>query len=352
MSETLAASLRRTFWALFGLAAIAAPLAAQGAGQQPRAAGASHSIRGKIFMPSGRSSEQRMRVALEVSTGGMMSETFSDSVGNFEFRAISNGNYILKVPSDGRAFEPVAEQLEVSGSFARTFTPHIYLRERAADPRDKPNNRLLSVADTQEVPKEARKIYEKGLKLAQANQPQPAIAQLQAALKVFSDYLHALNKLGEQHLQLGQRDDARAYYERAIAVNTRFAAPHIGMGMLLVEQQQYAAAIAHLEAANQSDDSFPVAHIQLGLALMENTPPAYARAEKELTRGLALGGKDVAYVYMHLFNLHLRQRKYAEAAAQLDGYLRDKPDASEAPQVRARLEALKKIMAQPASPKP
>ena len=300
-----------------------AKLMAQGTGgQQPRTGGSgtSHSIRGKIFLPSGQSPELRLRVVLEVSTGGIFGETFSDSVGNFEFRAIANGNYILKVQADSQLYEPYTESLDLSGSFSRTFTPQVYLRARPLDPRDKLNNRILSVADTQEVPKAAKQYYEKALKLAQANQPQAAIEKLQEALKVFPDYLYALNKLGEQYLQSGQREQALPAFERAIDTNARFAPPHIGLGTMLNEQQKYAEAAAHLEAALKLDDSYPTAHIQLGLALMEkmeNAPPDYARAEKALLRGLALGGKDFAYVYMHLFNLHIRQKHYAQAAEQL-----------------------------------
>ncbi len=326
-------------------------MAQGGGGQQPRTGGA-HSIRGKIYLPSGQIPELRMRVVLEISTGGIFGETFSDSVGNFEFRAIANGNYYLKVHGDSKFFEPFSEALEISGSFARTFTPQVYLRTRERDPRDKLNNRILSVADTQEVPKAAKQHYEKALKLAQANQPQAAIEKLQEAIKIFPDYLYALNKLGEQYLQSGQREQAEAHFERAIATNQRFAPPHIGLGTMLNEQKKYAEAAAHLEAAVKLDDSYPTAHIQLGLALMDTALPDYARAEKALLRGLALGGKDVAYVYMHLFNLHIRQKGYAQAAEQLEAFLRDKPDAPEAPQVRQRLESLKKLIAQSVSTKP
>ena len=332
-------------------------MAQGGGGQQPRTGGtgAAHSIRGKIYLPSGQSPELRLRVVLEVSTGGIFGETFSDSVGNFEFRAIASGNYFLKVQADTKLYEPYTESLEISGSFSRVITPQVYLRARAADPRDRLNNGILSVADTQEVPKAAKQHYEKALKLAQANQPPAAIEKLQEAIKIFPDYLYALNKLGEQYLQSGQREQAQAHFERAIATNARFALPHIGLGTMFNEQQKFAEAAVHLEAAIKLDDSYPTAQIQLGLALMEkmeNAPPDYARAEKALLRGLALGGKDVAYVYMHLFNLHIRQKHYAQAAEQLAAFLRDKPDAPEAPQVRQRLESLKKIIAQSANAKP
>jgi Tfp pilus assembly protein PilF len=325
-----------------------------GGGQQPRPGGSSgaHSLRGKIFLPSGQSPELRMRVVLEISTGGIFGETFSDSVGNFEFRAIANGNYILKVQGDSQKYDAYTDRLEISSSVSRTFTAQVYLRAREADPRNQPTNRILSVADTQEVPKAAKQHYEKALKLAQSNQAKPAIEKLEEAIKVFPDYLYALNKLGEQYLQSGQREQAQAYFERAIATNARFAPPHIGVGTMLNEQKKYAEAVTHLETAVRLDDTYPMVHIQLGLALMETAPPDFVRSEKALLRGLALGGKDVAYVYMHLFNLHIRQRQYVQAAAQLEAFLRDKPDAPEAAQVRQKLESLKKIIAQSANAKP
>jgi tetratricopeptide (TPR) repeat protein len=328
---------------------------AGGGGQQrpPGAGGAgNHSLRGKVFLPSGQSPELRVRVVLEVATGGIFGETFTDSAGNFEFRMISSGNYVLNVPADlTQLFEAYTERIEISGALSRVFTAQVYLRPRARDQRDQISKELLTVADMQEVPKAAKQHYEKALKHAQNQQPQAAIEKLQEAVKIFPDYLYALNKLGEQYLQSGQRELAQAHFERALAANERFALPHIGLGTMLNEAKHYAEAIAHLEAAIKLDDSYPVTQIQLGLALMENAPPAYERAEKALLRGLALGGKGVAFVYLHLFNLHMRQKHYAQSATVLETFLREAPNAPEVPQVRQKLDSLKKIIDQAASSK-
>lgn len=335
------------------LTACVSALPQGGVSQQPRpGGGAPHSIRGKLFLPTGTPPEIRIRVLLEVSTGGIAGETFSDSVGNFEFRSLTSGNYILKVIGDGRQYETTQENIELSGAIGRTHVSQLYLREKSRDARDKPDKLLLSVADIQEVPKAARKPYEKGLKLAQANQPQEAIAQFEEAVKLFPDYLHALNKLGEQLAQRGDLPAAQAAYERALKINQRFALPHIGLGILFNNQKKFAEAIEHLEAANQMDDSFPLAHLNLGLALMERQPTDYARAEKELNRALALGGKGMAYTYMILFNLYIRQRQYAQAVAQLESYLKELPNAPDAPQIKQRIEAIKKMLAQQSSAHP
>ncbi len=322
-------------------------------GRSSGGTGASHSIRGKIFLPSGGLPEQRIRVVLEVASGGIAAEAFSDSVGNFEFRSLANGSYRISVPSDNQTYETTQEAVEIFSNFARTVTVQIYLREKNADPASKPNNKLISAADLQDIPKAAKKAYEQGAKLARENKPQDASAKLQEALKIFPDYLYALNKLGEQYSTLNQWADARATFERAVFVNPKFALPYINLGILFVQQKQYSDAIPLLENGNRQDDSYPMGHLNLGLALMSKAPPEFDRAEKELLRALEMGKKEMVYVRKYLFNLHVRQQAMGKAVEQLEAYLREAPDAKDAPEIQQMLNKVKKTTGQQATaPKP
>ena len=138
----------------------------------------SHSVRGKIYMPSGNLPELRMRVVLEHTAGGIVSETFSDSVGNFEFRGLASNTYRVTVPTDNQTYETSQETVEVSGNFARTFMVQIYLKDKNNAQSVTMKDKLLSPADIQEVPKEAKKFYEQGLKLARDKQPEKASIKL------------------------------------------------------------------------------------------------------------------------------------------------------------------------------
>jgi tetratricopeptide (TPR) repeat protein len=317
-----------------------------------RGAGPSHSIRGKIFLPSGNPPEQRIRVVLELNTGGIVGETFSDSVGNFEFRSLPNGVYKLTIPTDSRTYETAQETIELYGTFSRTLTTQIYLRDKNADPSARPRERLLTPADIQEVPKDAKKAYEKGLKQAGENKFEEAAASFQKAIGIFPDYLHALNKLGEQRAMLNQHEDARAAFERAIAINQRFALPYINLGMLLYRMNRFDDAVAPLEQANRLDDTFPMCHLNLGLALMQKSEPDLDRAEKELVRAIELGKGNLAPARKYLYNLHVRRRAWDKAAAQLESYLKEVPTADDADAVRQMLAKVKKMAAdQAAAPK-
>jgi tetratricopeptide (TPR) repeat protein len=315
-----------------------------------RGSGVSHSIRGKIFLPSGNLPDQRIRVVLELNTGGIVNEAFSDSVGNFEFRSLPNGTYKIVVPSDGRVYETTQEVVELYGNFSRTFTAQVYLKEKGEGLSFKPKEKILSAADIQEVPKDARKRYDNGVKRSRENKPEEAVRLFEEAIKIFPDYLHAINRLGEQMRVLNKPAEAQAAFERAIAINPKFALPHINLGMILVEQKRFDEAITALENGSKADDSYPMGHLNLGIALMSKQPPDLDRAEKELTRAMEIGKKDLVYVRKYLFNLNVRRQKMDKAAEQLEAYLKEAPDAPDAPDVRQMLEKVKKMLAQQKAP--
>jgi Tfp pilus assembly protein PilF len=313
----------------------------------------SHIIRGKIFLPQGGLPDQRIRVVLELVTGGIAAEVFSDSVGNFEFRSVPNNSYRVVVPGDNQVYETTHENLDVSGNFSRTFLVQIQLRNKGGEFTVKPRGNTLSAIEfNQEVPKAAKKSYEQGLKRAKEGKSAEAMALFQEALKVFPDYLLALNKLGEQYLIARKFDEAQATFERALAVNAKFPLAHINLGIILCEYKRYPEAIQHLEAANRVDESYPMSHFHLGRALMEKEPSDLDRAERAFLRACDLGGPEVAYVRLHLFNLNLRRQTYGKAVEQLEVYLKEAPNASNAAAVREALAKVKKMATQQAEQTP
>lgn len=317
----------------------------------PRTAGVtSHTVRGKIFMPSGTMPEQRIRVVLELSTGGVAAETFSDSVGNFEFRSLPSNSYRVVVPGDGRVYETTQEQVDAYGNFSRTFNVQIYLKDKSAELLARPGGKTVSAAEfSQKVPKDAARLYEKGEKKAREGKNEEAVALFQDALKSFPEYLLALNKLGEQYLALKRSDEAQAAFEKALAVNARHPLSHINLGVLLYSLKRLPEAVSHLETANHLDESYPMAHLYLGLALMDSAPADFDRAERELLKARSLGGPEMVKVRQHLFNLNIRRRNWDKAVEQLEAYLQEAPNAPDAPAVREKLDQLKKALAQQAS---
>lgn len=305
-----------------------------------------HAIRGKVFMPSGNPAEHRIRVVLELNTGGIVGEVFTDTVGNFEFRSLASGVYKITVPTDNQTYETAQETMEIYGSFSRTFPAQLYLHEKGSDQTFRPKDRILSVADLQEIPKDARKAYEKGVKRAAEDKPDEAVQLFEQALKIYPEYLHALNKLGEQMARQGKFAESQTAYERAVAVNPKFALAQINLGILLVSQKRFDDAIQSLESGNRLDDSYPMSHLNLGLAFLLKPEPNYERAEKELLRTVDLGKADFAQARLYLFNLYKRRSAWDKAVGQLEAYLKEAPLAQNAEEVRQMLSKLKKMISQ------
>ena len=334
----------------FCLLLLSAPLLAQTTNRNDPGSGGgtrgSHVIRGKIFMPSGRLPEHRMRVVLEVASGGIFTETFSDSVGGFEFRSLPNNNYRIIVPSDGQTYDSAEERLEVSGSISRTYTSQLYLREKDSNNRMISNNKMISAGEfAQDVPKAAKKSYEQGVKKLKDGKGEEAVTHFQEALKVFPDYVQALNKVGEYQAGKQQVAEAEATFNRAAELSPKFPLTYINLGMLMVQLKRYPEAIEFLDTANKLDDSFPMAHLNLGVALFEKTPQQEAdleRAEREFSKALAIGGTQLAYAHKFLFNIYVRRHDYNRAATSLEAYLKDAPNAPDAPQVQAMIAKVKK----------
>jgi tetratricopeptide (TPR) repeat protein len=139
---------------------------------------------------------------------------------------------------------------------------------------------------------------------------------------------------------------AEAAFKKAIAVNPKYALPHINLGILLVDLKRYDEAIPALRQGNDLEGNLPMPHLKLGEALMSKQPPDNDGAEKELTRALELGKKDFVQVRKLLFNLALRQQKFEKAAEQLEAYLNESPGAADAEEVRQTLAKVRKMTSQ------
>src|SRR5215208_5908055 len=73
--------------------------------------GGRHSIQGRLYLPSGRKLDRRLRVRLSSIRAGDNS-TLTDDSGNFTFRRLVSGTYTLTVEG-GREFETATERVDI-----------------------------------------------------------------------------------------------------------------------------------------------------------------------------------------------------------------------------------------------
>jgi Tfp pilus assembly protein PilF len=303
--------------------------------------GGRHTIQGRLYLPSGRKLDRRVRVRLSGVRSGENS-TLTDDNGAFTFRWVSAGTYTVTVEG-GREFETATETVDVFDGPRRAdqqvYTLQIRLEEKRAE-RDATRPGVVSAA-TEPVPAEARARYEKALEASAAGEHKKAVEYLKAALEIHPQFPLALNELGVQYLTLGEPAQAAEAWRAAIRLAPDEPNLRINYGVLLIRQKKYAEAEDELARAVKLDEMNAPAHLHRGHALIRLGRGA--EAERELLLAVKFGGErpETALAYRYLGALYNERGDDTRAAAALENYLRLAPDARDAAQVRAILDGLK-----------
>jgi len=307
-----------------------------------RGTGGRNTIEGRIYYPSGRNVDKRLKVKL-VSIRGDDFFTMADDSGAFTFRRVSAGSYVVNVDG-GNEYEPVNERVEVvDASTARgaalgsTFNIQIQLRPRATpNVGAKPGVVSAALAG---VPKPAADLYEKALESLRAGDAQKAVDQLQRAVTLYPEFSLALNELGVVYQQLGQIDKAVEALRAAVNVAPNVFEIRLNLGLVLLKSKQFSEAEAELRRAIELKDTSTTAHLQRGKALIHLQQ--YTEAEKELQHVINLGGGDVALAYRFLGALYDERGENQLAVGALEKYLSLEPKAKDAAAVRDIVKQLR-----------
>lgn len=160
-----------------------------------------------------------------------------------------------------------------------------------------------------------------------------ALARFEAALRESPDHAPALVGMGRAWLNLATgwhgdprpaADHAAEALHRALALDAAHATAHALMGAVLHQfRYDWAAARVHFERAIALAPQQAFVHSAFGCHLMARGDSAEAERELSLARRL-----DPQYVNarMHMINLRISQRRFAEASAELEGMLDVAPD--------------------------
>lgn len=325
-------------WVAFGLCAATATAQTDGGIESgDPGTGGRHTIQGRLYLPSGRKLDRRLRVRLSSVRGGE-NWTLADDNGNFTFRRLTTGTYTVTVEG-GREFEPATETVDIFEGLRRdqVYTVQIRLEEkRAASDPARPG--VVSAAP-EAVPAEARAHYGKALEASAAGDHKRAVRELKAALDIHPPFPLALNELGAQYMRLGQLDEAADAFAAAVKLAPDVSVLRINYGILLIRRKKYAEAETHLARAVALDEKSGAARLHRGHALIRLGRGA--EAEAELRRAVELGGPATALAHRYLGALYVERGDDTRAAAALTEYLRLAPDAADAAQVRAILAGLK-----------
>ncbi len=301
--------------------------------------GGAHAIVGTIFGPSGRPIESRVRVRLSSMTKGDRTANTNET-GNFAFRGLPNGSYTISVDKE-KEFEPVSQSVDIrvmAGSpGGQTYTLNI----RLVNKEGKAAKPAVLNAEFVNVPAPARAYYDTAVELGKKGDHAAAIEELKKAIKEHPKFTLAFNEMGVQHLRLGQFEDADAAFQQALKVDSNSFAALINRGIVNVSMKRHGEAIPILRKAVKIDDKSAVAHYFLGQALANLG--LFDDAEKELQFSLQLGKEQMKEAHRILAIIYADRGAKAQAAGELETYLKLTPDAPDAEDLKEMIRKLKGV---------
>jgi Tfp pilus assembly protein PilF len=275
----------------------------------------------------------------------------TDASGRFTFNNLINGNYRLRVLPYGTDYKEQIQDVTLVSVSAVSGRPgadrqniDIYLKLNDRAPLG-PFAVGPGVVFVQEVPQEAERLYKDGIRFLREKKENEGFVNLKKSLEVFPTYYLALDRLGAEYAIRGNKDRsyweaARLLLEKAVEVNPRGINSVFGLGWTQYQLGMNAQAVVSMERATALNGKAPDAFMWLGKAQMrlaanDKAEVAFKRAN-ELTKG------KVPEIHKLLAKLYGDQKRYREAADELELYLKTQSDVKDDAQIQ---ELIKKFRA-------
>ena len=306
-----------------------------------RGSGGRSTIQGRVFFPSGRTVDQRLKVTLS-SVGSGEFFAYTDDSAAFSFRRLANGTYTVIVDA-GKEYLPARETVVIAeptrrGGNGSVFTVQLQLQLKG----NVSNKAALLDAALAAVPKPARDEYQKALQAEQEGDSRRAVEHLKNAVNLFPQFVLAYNELGAQYFRLGQLDDAAGALTRASKIDPNAFSPRLNYGIVLFYKGQYQEANAQLARALEINETSGRAHLFRGRTFIRLNN--LETAAKDFLRAVALGGSpDINEAHRFLGGIYREQRNYARAVEELESYLKLVPNTKDADQIRQIIRELRKM---------
>ena len=303
-----------------------------------------HTIQGRVFVPSGQAlTGISIKVNLE-ATNGEGGSTTTDQDGAFRFNSVRPGSYAVVVDG-GREFENAREPVSIDpgGTSGPITTVTIHLRAKIS----------ASNPAFAGVPQNALDFYQKGAAAAQKGNSKSAAEFFSKAVEAYPSFPAALSELGIQYMKLGQMEKAGETFTALLKLKPNDAAAHLEFGIALYNQSvalltdkkteesihKVGEAETQLRAAVSLNSPGYSAHYYLGLSLIRLRK--YDEAQKELELAVQNGGENLAQAHRYLGGLYQSAHRNKDAADELEKYLKLDPKAADAERIKGIIKDLR-----------
>jgi tetratricopeptide (TPR) repeat protein len=206
---------------------------------------------------------------------------------------------------------------------ASSISPLICMAQsKGAGPTSAPADTSSAIVSVHEllIPEKARAACDKGSKRFVAKDSAGSIPEFQKAIKAFPQYYEAYAKLGAAEVDLEKWPDAEQAFRKSIELSGGHYAPaNFGLALILATvTNHFEEAESVVRAGLATDPNDETGRFILGWVLYSTDH--LEEAERNAREAL-IAKPDFAGGRLLLAQIHLREKRFAEAATDLDAYL-------------------------------
>ena len=195
------------------------------------------------------------------------------------------------------------------------------------------------------APKEAQKAFKKGVDLEKKGKFDEAQEQFIAATNQYPRYAEAWLQVGRLYMRKNQVDAAKNAFQQAITADSKFVAPYLGLASIEAANQNWQ------ETARLTDQAITLDPIDFPNGYFYNSVANFNMghldvAEKNARKAATLDFQHrLPQIQSLLGRILLVKQDYPGALENFRSYLKNKPDAADAADIRRQVQTLEQAAA-------
>jgi len=299
----------------------------------PMAPGSLFEISGQVRLGDNKTI-QNVMVRIETSSGALVDQGTTDSMGRFRFTRLRQGQYRISASAAGLVSQPQA--VDLSRSSPRV---HVLLQLDPESPTFRPRERT-GVIDVR-VPAEATLALERGNTALAGKKSDEAISHFKKAVEIYPEFYDAQVALGQVYMDVGQWEKAEASFRQAVKINPKAVTAKVSLGEVYRREKKYEEGARVLEEALKVDGNSWETNFTLGRIYWELKD--IVKAGKYVAHSLELR-PNVAEAHLLAGNIFIRAGLPANALVEYEEYLRLAPQGEFSAQTQLLVDKLKKSL--------
>ncbi len=189
------------------------------------------------------------------------------------------------------------------------------------------------------MPPNAERLYDEGIDLIAEKRQEQGFERLRLAIEAFPRYFAALDRLGNEYVLLGYYRPAMLLLDRAVEINPKSFSSSFGLGLAQFRLQLLDQAVTSFNRSIELYRESVQANLWYGISL--HAKGRYSEAETALGVANKLSKGESPDVHWQLARVYKDQGRFVESAAELELFLKLKPDSPEAEEIKKTIALLK-----------